>query len=122
MANDQSGSEEQHLLGQIETIFERRQLTSEERETVISAVTTLLLMNVARWQSADEIKHELTDPRRWARIALDTADFVRTLESSEFAQGTFGAWIKQAIEEEAKRETGKVVDIEPRRQGDPDRP
>jgi hypothetical protein len=44
---------------------------------------------------------------------------LRLLETRDLVEGSFGAWLKQAIEEErARQDAGNVVDIEARRKQD----
>lgn len=62
---------------------------------------------------------DLTDPRTWARLALDNPAMLRLLETRDLVEGSFGSWLKQAIEEErARQDAGNVVDIEARRNRD----
>jgi excisionase family DNA binding protein len=66
---------------------------------------------------------DLLDPRTWAREARKDRAFMGMLNETEYAEGSFGAWIKDALraedEERARaeqeREAGNIVSLEARR-------
>lgn len=105
------------LIAQVDAIFDRRALTAEERELVFRTITAL-----ADWRQQQaqpdikELARDFSDPRTWARLALDNPEMLRLLNTRDLVEGSFGAWLKQAVEEErARRDAGNVVDIESRR-------
>ena len=105
------------LIAEVDAIFDRRGLTAEDRELIFRTMTAF-----ADWRQQEtqpdmkELARGLTDPRRWARVALDNPEMLRLLESRDLVEGSFGAFLKQAVEEErARRDAGNVVDIEARR-------
>ncbi len=110
------------LIAEVDAIFDRRGLTAEERETVFRAFDAFADLRLQQESSQPDMKklaRDLTDPRTWARVALDDSRMLRLLEARDFAEGSMGAWLKQSIEDErARRDAGNVVDINSRRKPD----
>jgi len=106
------------LIGELDAIFDRRALSSAEKQKVWE---TILL--IAEWRVQQSGPHDtatlardmLSDPRTWARIALESPGLLRLLEEHN-SPGSFGAWLRDAINEERSRtHAGNVIDIESRR-------
>jgi len=108
-----------HLITEIDAIFDRRGLTADECETVfrtITALADLRLQETSSQPDMSKLARDLMDPRNWARLAMDDPKMLRLLEARDFAEGSMGAWLKKAIEEERTRQhAGNVVDIESKR-------
>ena len=105
------------LIGELDAIFERRGLSPDEKQKVWETI-----LRVAEWRmqqdaepDATKLARDISDPRTWARVALESPELLRLLEQHD-TPGSFGAWLKEAIAKEKSRSrTGNVVDIESRR-------
>lgn len=109
--------DEDRLLAQLEAIFDRRGLTESERETVVSTLTKLL---VGRPEGASSVPISFSKwERALANAAAEDPELLQRVEQNDYAEGTVGAWLKKAIEEERLRQTApNVVDLESRRKKD----
>jgi hypothetical protein len=102
------------LLAELNDIFERRSLTAAEQNKVLQVV----LAFVEAWQRRDSVDvQSITDPRVWARAAMESPEMLRLLNDRDFGENTVGAWLRDAIAAERTRGTN-VVDIETRRKRD----
>lgn len=69
------------------------------------------------------LERGILDPRSWVEVIRSIPDEAKTYEEREFPEGSFGAWIKDALRsddhERARREqeqgAGNVVPLDPRR-------
>src|SRR5207247_3078003 len=53
----------------------------------------------------------LHDPKAWARATSNDPEFAASIEKTDYAPGTFGAWLKQGFDALRAEGEGKVVDI-----------
>jgi excisionase family DNA binding protein len=66
----------------------------------------------------EAFERTITDPRTWARILDEMpADETARLRKDEFEEGTFGAWLQDAMKtEEAERSAENVVPLDKHRE------
>ena len=114
---DTSDATIDRLIGELDAILERRGLSPDEKQKVWETILRVAEWRMRQDEPPDEAKlaREISDPRTWARVALESTELLRLLEQHD-TPGSFGAWLKDAIaEENSLKRTGNVVDIESRR-------
>lgn len=77
-----------------------------------AALTDFLHRGMQKAQQ-DALARTFTDPRTWAQEIRRMPDNAAQLREQEFEEGTFGAWLQDALRaEDAEREAGNVVPID----------
>jgi len=107
------------MISELDYIFDLRGMSPLEKQSAWETITAII-----DWRSqqqiatpdAAELERAFSDPRSWARVALESPQFLEMVEHRESAPASFGEWLKVAIAEERRRQnTPNVVDIASRK-------
>jgi hypothetical protein len=107
------------MIAELDRIFDLRGMSSVEKAKVWETITAIVdwrTQHESAPQDPADLQRALSDPRLWARIALESPDLLELVERRESAPGSFGEWLNVAIHEERRRQnTPNVVDIASRK-------
>jgi hypothetical protein len=115
---DDIGAAINQLADDLDRILDEHGLSLDEKAKVCETIIRIaqLLAQQSAPPDPAELARRLSDPRAWARAALESPEMVRLLEDHESPPGSVAEWLKRAIaEEKSRRGAGNVVDIESRR-------